>query len=242
MNDLMVFEGTKVGVIEENGEPLFEIYSTGTALGHADIKFLQAGEKHYPRKERINRDLKNAEIMPCVRNGHKYITESQLYDLMLEMKTEKVKPFRKWVTSEVLPSIRKTGSYSVSATQTLELTNALMTAIASMEAIIHQIPTIIRETVKATQEYAPPPQKRKKPRINYHGKIDHLPGELRNEIILMILQKKYTLLQVSDYLKEKGHDISQYCVHRYAKRMTESAGDLTILSMELDGETQQNAE
>ena len=49
--------------------------------------------------------------MPCVRNVHKYITEEQLYDLMLEMKTDKVKPFRKWVTSEVLPSIRKHGAY-----------------------------------------------------------------------------------------------------------------------------------
>lgn len=98
----------KVNIIEENGEPLFEIYSTGMALGQ--IKKNAKG-MIYPRKERIEENLKNADIQPCVRNGHKYISESQLYDLMLEVKTDRVKPFRKWVTSEVLPTIRKTGGY-----------------------------------------------------------------------------------------------------------------------------------
>lgn len=108
MNNIMKFNNMKIGIIEENGEPLFEVYSTGMALGQA--KKNSAGT-YYPRKERIEENLKSAEISPCVRNGHRYINESQLYDLMLEMKTDKVKPFRKWVTSEVLPTIRKTGGY-----------------------------------------------------------------------------------------------------------------------------------
>ena len=62
MNELKIFEGHNVGIIVENGEPLFEIYSTGTALGHADIKFLQAGEKHYPRKDRIV-TLHNSDVL-----------------------------------------------------------------------------------------------------------------------------------------------------------------------------------
>lgn len=41
------------------------------------------------------------------------ITESGLYRVILNAKTERVKPFRRWVTEEVLPQIRKTGSYSV---------------------------------------------------------------------------------------------------------------------------------
>jgi len=69
--------------------------------------------KVYPRKDRIDENLESADIAPCVRNGHKYITEPQLYDLMLEVKTDKVKPFRKWITSELLPAIRKTGKYEV---------------------------------------------------------------------------------------------------------------------------------
>ena len=41
------------------------------------------------------------------------ITESGLYHVILNAKTERVKPFRRWVTEEVLPQIRRTGSYSV---------------------------------------------------------------------------------------------------------------------------------
>ena len=39
------------------------------------------------------------------------ITESGLYHVLLSAKTERAKPFRRWVTEEVLPQIRKTGSY-----------------------------------------------------------------------------------------------------------------------------------
>lgn len=114
MNNIMKFENMNVDIIVENGEPLFEVYSTGMALGQ--VKKNNAGTI-YPAKNRIDNNLKNAEIQPCVRNAHKYITESQLYDLMLEMKTDRVKPFRKWVTSTVLPTIRKTGGYVSNANQ-----------------------------------------------------------------------------------------------------------------------------
>ena len=46
-------------------------------------------------------------------NGMKFINESGLYDLILESKKPEAKVFRRWVTSKVLPSIRKTGSYNV---------------------------------------------------------------------------------------------------------------------------------
>jgi phage antirepressor YoqD-like protein len=108
--EIKIFEGNQVNIINENGEPLFEIYSTGMALGQ--VKFNSVGTA-YPRKDRIDENLKSAGIIPCVHNGHSYISEEQLYDLMFEMKTDKVKPFRKWVTKEVLPSIRKHGLYAI---------------------------------------------------------------------------------------------------------------------------------
>nr|DAF66678.1 MAG TPA: BRO family protein [Caudoviricetes sp.] len=112
MNELMLFdfEGNKVDIIiNDNGEPLFEIYSTGMALGHVKI----AKGKIYPRKDRIDKNIKNAEISTVVHDGQQYITEEQLYDFMLECKTEKCKPFRRWVTHKVLPSIRKIGKYEI---------------------------------------------------------------------------------------------------------------------------------
>jgi len=102
------FQGSSVEVIVKNEEPLFEIYSTGMALGHSVTNAKGAA---YPNKDRINKSLESAEITPCLHDANSYINEEQLYDLMLEMRTDKCKPFRKWVTKEVLPTIRKTGGY-----------------------------------------------------------------------------------------------------------------------------------
>lgn len=110
MSEIMKFENNDVEIIQdENGEPLFEIYSTGMALGYATV----AKGKVYPQKIRIDKILKNAEIKPVVHGVQLFINESQLYDFMLEARTDKCRIFRKWVTNEVLPSIRKTGNYTV---------------------------------------------------------------------------------------------------------------------------------
>lgn len=103
-----IFEGTPVEIItDENGEPLFELYSTGMALGY----ITNADDKQYPHKTRIEKTLQNAEIKLFVHGVQKYLTEPMLYDFMFEAKTDKCKSFRKWVTNEVLPTIRKTGGY-----------------------------------------------------------------------------------------------------------------------------------
>lgn len=122
MNDLMCFEGCSVSVIQIDGQPLFELYSTGEALGYVKSN----GYSQYPRKDRIDTVCKNAEITPCVHAGHTYLTESQLYDFMLEARTDKCRAFRKWVTNEVLPSIRKDGMYvpqAIKREQSIIITN-----------------------------------------------------------------------------------------------------------------------
>lgn len=109
MNITKEFEGQGVEIIlDENGELLFELYSTGMALGY--VKRNSTG-KEYPQKDRIDKVMKNGSITGCVQGVHTYLNEDMLYDFMLEAHTNKCKSFRKWVTSEVLPSIRKHGSY-----------------------------------------------------------------------------------------------------------------------------------
>ena len=107
MNELMKFENQDVRIEIINNEPMFEIYSVGMAIGHTKI----AKGNIYPRKERIDANLESAEISTVVHDGQKFITESQLYDFMLEARTDKCKTFRKWVVEEVLPSIRKTAGF-----------------------------------------------------------------------------------------------------------------------------------
>ena len=113
MKDLkMIFEGTEVKIIvNEKGKPLFELYSTGMALGYIKQNTINGKTYYQCRKDRVDKTIKSAEIKPLVQDGLKYLNEEQLYDFMLEARTEKCKPFRKWVTSEVLPTMRKTGAY-----------------------------------------------------------------------------------------------------------------------------------
>ena len=62
MENLMVFEGNDVNVIEINGEPMFEIYSTGSALGYSRWTTSKGKQYFKIEKTRVNKVLKNAEI------------------------------------------------------------------------------------------------------------------------------------------------------------------------------------
>ncbi len=104
---LKKFEATDVTIEIVDGVPMFELYSTGMALGYVKT----AKGKQYPRTERIDKTVKNADISTVVHDGQLFMNENQLYDFMFEAHTEKCKPFRKWVVEEVLPIINKTGGY-----------------------------------------------------------------------------------------------------------------------------------
>lgn len=119
MNKIVKFENTAIDVQIIDGTPMFELYAVGMALGQ--IKKNSKGVS-YARKDRIDENVKSAEIQPCVHNGHKYITESQIYDLMLETKTDKCRAFRKWLTNEVLPELNRTGSYTIPKQEDKQLT------------------------------------------------------------------------------------------------------------------------
>ena len=114
-NMISVFDDCEIQIMIENDAPLFEMYSTGMALGYITT----TRGKSYPHKVRIEKVISNADINPVVQGEHKYLSESQLYDFMLEARTDKCKPFRKWLVEEVLPSIRQNGCY-ISETATKE--------------------------------------------------------------------------------------------------------------------------
>lgn len=108
MNNLVIFEGKNINMIMgENDEPLFELYGVGQALGYVT----KSKGKEYPHKLRINKTLENADIEPVVQGVQQYLDEEMIYDFMFEAKTDKCKSFRKWLSQEVLPSIRRNGAY-----------------------------------------------------------------------------------------------------------------------------------
>ncbi|WP_144474065.1 phage antirepressor KilAC domain-containing protein [Bacillus tropicus] len=110
MNRLQVFNHQEFGaleVIQLNGKEMFNLENAAWSLGYTKV----AKGKTYLRKDRVEKVIQKADISVVVHDGQPYITEDGLYELIFESETQKAKEFRKWVTSEVLPSIRKHGAY-----------------------------------------------------------------------------------------------------------------------------------
>lgn len=103
-----VFNNSEFGsvrvIVTDNGEPLFCLRDVCDCLDITN-----------PSQVAQRLDVDERYMLNIGRQGGAvFVTESGLYDVILGSRSnEKTKPFKKWVTSEVLPSIRKTGSYSV---------------------------------------------------------------------------------------------------------------------------------
>ena len=110
MNELTVFnyESSEVRTLEIDGEPWFVGKDVATILGYA--KPLNALDTHVDEDDSLKQGLTDSlgRIQETI-----LINESGLYSLILSSKMPNAKKFKRWITSEVLPSLRKTGSYSV---------------------------------------------------------------------------------------------------------------------------------
>lgn len=113
MNELKIFENSEFGkiqVIERNGEPWFIGKEVAEILGYKDTA--DALKKHVDEEDKQFFKVGETPTLKIKSNYGAYIiNESGLYSLILSSKLEKAKAFKRWVTSEVLPAIRKTGSY-----------------------------------------------------------------------------------------------------------------------------------
>lgn len=113
-NAIKIFSNPQFGEIrtlaDEVNEPLFCLADLCAALGISN---------HRNVKARLDED--DVRLMDTTDNLGRtqqviFVTESGMYDVILRSDAEKAKPFRKWVTSEVLPSIRKHGVYATPQT------------------------------------------------------------------------------------------------------------------------------
>lgn len=109
-SSLKIFENANFGEIRVAGtseNPLFCLADVCKAIGIANARDV---------RNRLDEDdvvlTDTIDSMGRTQQAN-FVTEAGLYDVIIRSDSEKAKPFRKWVTSEVLPSIRKTGAYSV---------------------------------------------------------------------------------------------------------------------------------
>ena len=113
MNDIQIFNNETFGEIRTlsiNGEPWFVAQDIAGALGYGNsrdavFKHVDADDKGVAKCDTLG----GAQDMTV-------INESGMYSLILGSKLTNAKKFKHWVTSEVLPSIRKTGGYNLPQT------------------------------------------------------------------------------------------------------------------------------
>lgn len=114
MTDIQIFNNPEFGsirTVDQNGEPWFVGKDVAQALGYSNPR--DALSKHVDEQD------KNSVAFRDGTSGNPNITiinESGLYSLIFGSKLEGAVRFKRWVTSEVLPTLRKTGSYSVVST------------------------------------------------------------------------------------------------------------------------------
>jgi prophage antirepressor-like protein len=116
-NNIVAFkyEEQQVRTIEKNGEPWFVGKDVAAILGYTNPN--EAIADHVDDEDKLNSKTLSSCDLSLGQRGGWLINESGLYSLILSSKLPTAKEFKHWVTSEVLPSIRKTGEYKITPAQ-----------------------------------------------------------------------------------------------------------------------------
>ena len=185
MNEIQIFQNQEFGAIRtisnEQGEPLFCAKDVAEALGYKLAR--KAVQDHVDRDDVLKRNLIDSL-------GRKqltfFINESGLYSLILSSKLDSAKRFKHWVTSEVLPSIRKQGGYMVARPD------------ESDEVIMARALQIMQATLQRRDEQIA----QLKPRADY---ADHVLDSI----------SCFTVTQIGKELGMTGHDLNVLlCSHK----------------------------
>lgn len=166
-NKLSIFEHEEFGtlkVLEEQGEFWFVGIDVATALGYANAR--KAIIDHVD-----NEDKNTVTIRDGIRgNPNKtVINESGLYSLILSSKLPGAKKFKRWVTSEILPTIRKQGVY-FAPTDYVEALEALVKSEKSRLLLLKE-------------------NKELKPKASFAEQVQLSPGTISMEAMAKLLNK-----------------------------------------------------
>ena len=139
MNNIETFKNSEFGevrtLLDENNDVWFVGKDVAESLGYKDT--FGALKKHVDDEDKQNCQNSSFESP----RGFTIINESGLYSLILSSKLPNAKKFKHWVTSDVLPSIRKTGSYQ----RPLSRDQLIAQALVEAQAIIGEKDRMIEE-------------------------------------------------------------------------------------------------
>ena len=168
------YAGRTVRVIELAGQPYFVGKDVAEVLGYKDTS--DALKKHVDEEDKLTRQFADSG-----QSREMYvINESGLYSLILRSQLPTARQFRRWVTSEVLPSIRKHGAYLTPTTMEKVLADPDF-GIALLEALKEERSKVAAlETTVAiqTQQIA-----EAKPKLTYYDMVLKSPSLVKTSII-----------------------------------------------------------
>ncbi len=148
MSKIQLFKNDQFGEIrtmtDEQGEPWFVGKDVAKALGYSNCN--DALARHVDKEDKgvVNHDTLGGKQTMTI------INESGLYSLILSSKLPSAKAFKRWITAEVLPQIRKTGAYGVQPMSDIEiLSRAILISDAQIKALTLQV-----EALAPRAEYA----------------------------------------------------------------------------------------
>lgn len=140
-----MFEGKELTIIEKGNEPHFLLRDVCNILGIGHVATVRKRLEddvvsNHPIKDNLGRTQQAT-----------FVNEDGLYDVILDSRKPEARRFRKWITSEVLPSIRKTGGYELNTSELspeLQIMNNMVRALAKQELEQKQIKQELNNTRK----------------------------------------------------------------------------------------------
>lgn len=218
MRELQIFENPELGsvrAINIDGQPYFVGKDVADALGYSNNR--KALADHVDEEDKTDgvtiRDAIGREQKPVL------INESGLYSLVLSSKLPSAKKFKRWVTSEVLPSIRKHGMYA-----TEELIANPDLAIAALQALKEERArrqALEGEVAVQNQQIA-----ELKPKATYYDVV----LSCKDAVNISVIAKDYgwSAQRMNEYLHKKGIQYKQNDIWLLYQKHAEAGYTKTI--------------
>ena len=216
MNELKVFQNSEfgeLGILLIDGKEYFPATQCAKTLGYKNAR------------DAIARHCKGVvkhDGVSCTTNQHgvttkqqveiNYIPEGDLYRLIVSSKLPAAERFERWVFDEVLPALRKNGSYG---NVNLEEVIARAVTMAVSETVRQIVPAIVTSMQEHPKQIV---RKQIEHRYQYRtpSKISLLPPALKEKVEEMTLSGDYSCQQIANYItNNSGIPISQMAVNRY---------------------------
>ena len=198
MQQVILFENKEFGEIRTlmiDGQPYFVGKDVAEILGDSNTR-----DALSKRVDDEDKGVAKCDTLGGIQELT-IINESGFYSLVLSSKLETAKKFKRWVTSEVLPSIRQTGNY-ISGTSQYSIQDIVK------ETICQVVPMIIQELEDKSEreKYA-------------ERELEKLEMKVKRRIERLLYSGKHSYTGISKILQSEGFEISPKTICFYAESM-----------------------